>query len=241
MQVGDHVDASSGIDGVAAEGMSQLMRPDRGVEPGAPRRGGHQLRDGVRTHRRADGAAEQIDEHEVAVGGPGHAHALELVDVERLHHKEIQRHHPLAARLGPGPVRVVFAAHHMQMRPLDLAAQSPRIHQQVHVAAPQPAHLPTPQSRAGHQQHDQPVPRGPARPQQRDDLGRRRPDRPSFPVPAADAGPASATPSGRPRRGPRPADPDHRRPHTASPPTPPHRDRSRPRAPPCPARRSAHR
>ena len=53
----------------------------------------------------------------------GDTHALELVGVERLHHKEIQRHHPLPAGLGPRPVRVVLAAHHMQMRPRHLAPQ----------------------------------------------------------------------------------------------------------------------
>lgn len=37
-------------------------------------------------------AAEQVDEHEIAVGGAGDAHTLELVDVKRLHHEEIQRH-----------------------------------------------------------------------------------------------------------------------------------------------------
>jgi hypothetical protein len=40
----------------------------------------------------------------------------------------------------------------------------------VHIAAPQPAHLPTPQPGPRHQQHDQPVPRRPAGPQQRNDL-----------------------------------------------------------------------
>ena len=56
------------------------------------------------------------------------------------------------------------------MRPGDLAAQPPRVRQQMHVAAAQPAHLTAAQPSPGHQQHDQPVPRRPARTQQRDDL-----------------------------------------------------------------------
>jgi len=62
------------------------------------------------------------------VGGAGDTHAFELVDVEQLHHEEIQRHHPLPAGFGPRTVRVL-AAHHMQMRALDIAAQPPRVHQ----------------------------------------------------------------------------------------------------------------
>lgn len=103
-------------------------------------------------------AAEQVDEHEITVGA-GDAHAFEFVGVECLNHKKIQRHHPLSEGLGPRAVRVVGATHHMQMRPRDIAAQPPRIHQQVHIAAPQPAHLPAPQPGPCHQQHDKPVPR----------------------------------------------------------------------------------
>ena len=70
-QVGDHIDPGAGVDGVAAEGMSELVGAHRVVESGPPRRRGHQLADGVRAHRCADPAAEQVDEHEVAVGGAG--------------------------------------------------------------------------------------------------------------------------------------------------------------------------
>jgi len=68
---------------------------------------------------------------------------------------------------------------------------------------------------------------------------RHRPGRPGSPARAADAGPASATPSARPRPGPAREDPGRRRPHTATAPARPGPARSHPHAPPCPAPRSA--
>ena len=59
----------------------------------------------------------------VTVRGPRHAHPLQNVGVEGLHDQEIQRHHALATRLGPRPVRVLLAAQHVQVRPHDLTAQ----------------------------------------------------------------------------------------------------------------------
>ena len=240
-QIGDHVDPGSGIEQRCCRRRVAAGAGGPGVQPGPARSRGHQLADRVRPHRRADAAAEQVDEHEVAVRGLRHPHALELVDVERLHHKEIQRHHPLPARLGPRPVRVVLPAHHMQMRPRHLAAQrgaNPPAGAHRCAAArtpPRGAARPAPSAArsAG------PAPTGTPAAARRS--ARRWPGPPPSPVPAADAGPASATPSDRPRRGPPPAGPGHRPPRTASTPDPPRRARSRPRAPPCPAPRSAPR
>ena len=153
-----------------AQRVPQLVRADRLVQPGPPRRRREQLPDRVRAHRRADRRAEQVHEHEVAHRGVRDPHPLELVGVERLHREEIQRHAALPARLGPRPVRVVLPANHMQMRPGGPAPERARVGQQVHVAAAQPAHLAAAQPGPGHQQHDQPVPRRPTGPQQRDDV-----------------------------------------------------------------------
>jgi hypothetical protein len=89
---------------------------------------------------------------------PRHGQPLELISVERLHRQEVQRHGALASRLGPRTVDVV-AAQHVQVSPLGLAPQQPRIQQQVDVAAAQPAQFSAAQPRPGHQQHSQPVPR----------------------------------------------------------------------------------
>ena len=75
-QVGDHVDAAAGIGEVAAAGVPQLVRPDRGVQPGPARGRREQLPDRVRAHRRADRGAEQVHEHEVARRGRRDPHPL---------------------------------------------------------------------------------------------------------------------------------------------------------------------
>jgi hypothetical protein len=105
-QVSDHIDAGSGVSDVAAAGMPQLVRADRRVQPSPAGGGGHQLSDRVRAHRRAERLAEQVDEHEIAVRGLRHLHALERVGVKGLHDQKVQRHRALPAGLGPGAVRV---------------------------------------------------------------------------------------------------------------------------------------
>ena len=90
------------------------------------------------------------------------------------------------------------------MRAGDLAAQLPRVRQQVHVAAAQPEHLAAAQPGPRHQQHDQPVPRRAARPQQRDDIGVggpvHRPFRLVQPVPGPHPPPRPAVLRRAPRR-----------------------------------------
>ena len=102
-QVGDHVDAAAGIGDVAGEGVPQLVRTDRGVQPGPARGRGEQLADRVRAHRRADRAAEQVHEHEVAARGRRDPHPLELVGVERLHRPGSPAAPPAAGGTSPTP------------------------------------------------------------------------------------------------------------------------------------------
>ena len=172
---------------------------------------------------------------------PRHSQPLELVGVERLHHQEIQRHHPLPAGLGPRPVRVVLAAHHMQVRPRrprSPAAASPAADAHRSGAArttPRGAARPGPSAArsAGR------APTG--RPATTRRSPRRWPGPPASPARADGAGPASATPSGRPRRGPARAGHARRRAHRAAAPDPPGPAPPRPRGPRCPAPRSAPR
>ena len=70
-QVSDHIDASAGIGDVAPAGVPQLMRADRGVQGRAAGRCCQQLPDRVRPHRRADLAAEQVDDQEIAAAARG--------------------------------------------------------------------------------------------------------------------------------------------------------------------------
>ena len=157
---------------------------------GAFRRGGDQVVDRVQPHRSAQRRAEQVHEHKITRCRGRNVHPLELVTVERLHHQEIQRHRPLPPGLGHGPVRVIIPADHVQVRAGDLAAQLPRIRQQVHVAAAQPERLAAAQPGPRHQQHDQPVPRRAAPAQQRDDISVGSPAHRTFglmqPVPGPD-------------------------------------------------------
>ena len=96
-QVSDHVDAAPGIGGAAPEGVPQLMRRDGRGQARPAGGGGKQIADRPRAHRRADRAAEQVHQHEVAAGGAGDGHPLQRVSVERQHHQEIQRHRALPA------------------------------------------------------------------------------------------------------------------------------------------------
>ncbi len=168
-QFGDLIEAAAGVGDVAAERVPQLVRANRPGQPGPPRRHSHQRVDRVRSHRRPDRCAEQVDQHEIGFARPRHRQALELIGVKGLHHQEIGRHHPLTARLRPRPIRVLLARH-MQVRPPHLTPQHPGLGQQMHVAAAQPAHLAAAQPGLRHQQHDQPVPRRTAPAQQRHDL-----------------------------------------------------------------------
>ncbi len=104
-------------------------------------------------------------------------------------------------RLRPRPVDVL-TAYDVKMRPRDSTAQRRRVGEEMHVLTAQPDHLPTPQPRPRHQQHDQPIPRRPAGPQQRDDLLIARPVHRAFhrPQPMTGLEPRKHHPVLRPRR-----------------------------------------
>jgi hypothetical protein len=94
-QFGDHVEATSGIGGVAAIG------------------GREQLADRVRAHPGTHQGPEQIHQHEVAGGRLRHAHPVEHIRVERLQGEEVQRNSPLPAGVGPCPIGIVVSADHI--------------------------------------------------------------------------------------------------------------------------------
>ena len=147
-------------------------------------------------------ATKQVNQHEITRRGLRHGHPLELVSVERPHRHEIQRDHCAACGTWPTP-------------PSDCSPGGPR------ADAPGRPHTPADPSRwsrctsARRNPHSSPR-RSPAR-AINNTTSRSLADRharssvrsphrwrgpPPFPVPAAGAGPASATPYGPPRPGP---------------------------------------
>ena len=70
-QLGDLIQTAAGIGQVAAERVPQLMRAHRRVQSRSPGGRGDQRVDRVRSHRRTDRRAEQVDQHEVGLAGPG--------------------------------------------------------------------------------------------------------------------------------------------------------------------------
>ncbi|MFE9451600.1 hypothetical protein [Streptomyces sp. NPDC006739] len=94
---------------------------------------------------------------------------FQRVLVECLHDQEVHRHHPRLLRLRPCVV-LVLTPDDMHMSAFDVAAQRPRVRQQVRITATKASDLPRAQSDAGKQEHDQPVARPAAREEHRNDL-----------------------------------------------------------------------
>ncbi len=139
----DLVEAPTGIGEVAPEGVSQLVRCNRGGQPGTPRGGPQQFVDRIRTKRCSERLTEQVHDQEVAAGRTRVVQPLEDVGVQRPHHEGVEGHDTRAAGLRPRLVRVVPPVH-VQVGPFHLTAQAPGVTDHVEVAAPQPAQLAAP-------------------------------------------------------------------------------------------------
>ena len=212
-QFGDLIQGAARVNNVAGKGMSQLMRRYPAVQPGPPRAAATNTPTASGGIGAPIGSRNRLTITKSLAPAPGTA-PLELVVVESLHHQEIQRHDPLPAGLRPRPVRVV-PADHMQMRPRHLAAQRCESSSRCTSARRRPQTSPRRSpalaisstiSRSRADRQPATPPRSP----------HHWPGPPSSPAHATGAGPASATPSGRPRHAPRLAGHDRRPAHRST-------------------------
>ncbi|KUL32106.1 hypothetical protein ADL12_23140 [Streptomyces regalis] len=148
------------------------MRPGDQVRP--PGEPVEQPLDAGVSHRLFEWLTEEVAEH--LLGEVGLRDRRALVEVVGVADAQLA-----GVRDGPRPLRLrprataVQPAPHMHMRALDLATESLRIGQQVHVLAAQPESLADPHTGAPQQEHQEAIPRVPGDVDQPGDLLDRQP------------------------------------------------------------------